>query len=159
MPAEKARERKNRIGTIGAPARCSQTTKATASRHPNASAATTSMLPQPAPLPRISPQTSPMAAPVTSTRPLISRAIRGPKLSGMRRSASGMAMTPIGTLSQKIHCQAMPSATAPPTTGPAIRASPVTPLNIPNALPRSSRGKAAPSSAIASGMTNAAPAP
>ena len=72
---------------------------------------------------------------------------------------SGMTITPIGKLIQKIHCQARPSAMAPPTTGPAMSASPVTPLNIPSALARSSRGNAALKSAIASGMTSAAPAP
>ena len=70
-----------------------------------------------------------------------------------------MATSPIGTLTQKIHGQARPSATAPPTTGPAIRASPVTPLKSPRAFPRSSRGNAALRSAIASGITRAAPAP
>jgi hypothetical protein len=85
--------------------------------------------------------------------------VPGPALSGMRRRASGMATSPIGTLTQKIHGQARPSATAPPTTGPAIRASPVTPLKSPRAFPRSSRGNAALSSGIASGITRAAPAP
>ena len=46
---------------------------------------------------------------------------------------------------------------APPTTGPAIRARPVTPLKMPSALPRRSGGNAALSSAIASGMISAAP--
>jgi hypothetical protein len=52
-----------------------------------------------------------------------------------------------------------PCAIAPPTTGPAMRATPVTPLKRPRARPRSSRGKAAAKSAIASGTTRAAPAP
>ena len=42
----------------------------------------------------------------------------GPWLSRRRRRASGTSTRPIGTLSQKIHCQEMPSTTAPPTTGP-----------------------------------------
>ena len=41
--------------------------------------------------------------------------------------ASGTAANPIGTLSQKIHSQSMPSATAPPISGPATTASPVMP--------------------------------
>lgn len=48
---------------------------------------------------------------------------------------------------------------APPATGPAMRARPVTALKIPSALARSSRGNTALKSAIASGMTSAAPAP
>ncbi len=89
----------------------------------------------------------------------MSRAVPGPTLSRMRLSTSGMVIRPIGTLSQKIHCQVMPSAMAPPTTGPLTRASPVTPLKSPRAFPRSSRGNATLSSAIASGITSAAPAP
>jgi hypothetical protein len=34
--------------------------------------------------------------------------------------ASGSAISPIGTLSQKIHCQLMPSVTVPPTSGPIV---------------------------------------
>ena len=130
-----------------------------ASRNPAASAATTSGLAQPAPFPRMSPHTTPKAAPVTSTTPRMSIAVPSPKLSGMRLRTSGMAMRPTGMLIQKIHCQAMPSATAPPTTGSAMRASPVKPLKIPSAFPRSSRGNAALKSAVASGITSAAPAP
>jgi hypothetical protein len=65
----------------------------------------------------------------------------------------------MGRLIQKIQRQSNPVAMAPPATGPAISAIPVMPLSIPSALPRCSRGKAAPSSAIASGITNAAPVP
>ena len=159
MPEEKARDRKNRIGTIGWPARSSQATKPTARRSPPANAATTSGLAQPASFPRMSPQTSPSAAPMTSTTPGTSIAVPGPKLSAMRRRASGMTRQPIGTLSQKIHCQETPSAMTPPSTGPMISASPVTPLKIPSAFPRSSGGNAALNRAIASGITSAAPAP
>jgi hypothetical protein len=77
----------------------------------------------------------------------------------MRRSTSGIASRPIGTLSQKIHCQAMPCTIAPPTMGPSATAMPVTALNMPIAVPRFSGGKAAVSSASASGRMNAAPAP
>jgi hypothetical protein len=66
---------------------------------------------------------------------------------------------PIGTLSQKIHCQASPWAIAPPRTGPLKTASPVTLLKIPSALPRRSGGNAALSIVIASGITSAAPPP
>src|SRR5262249_55911423 len=77
----------------------------------------------------------------------------------MRRSTSGIARRPIGTLSQKIHCQSMPCTIAPPTIGPSATAMPVTALNMPIAVPRFSGGKAAVSSASASGRMNAAPAP
>src|SRR5262249_54163865 len=142
---------------MGAPARSSQATKAMASRNPATSAAATSGLVQPAMLPRMSPHTTPRAAPVTRATPGRSRAAPGPKLSGMRLRTSAMAMRPIGILIQKIHCQAMLSATAPPTTGPAMRASPVKPLKTPSALPRSCGGDAAPQSALASGITHAPP--
>ena len=62
-------------------------------------------------------------------------------------------------LIQKIHCQAAPCAIAPPSTGPTMRASPVTPLKIPSALARSCDGNVALKSAIAIGMMSAAPAP
>ena len=68
-------------------------------------------------------------------------------------------ITPIGTFSQKIHCQAMPCATAPPTIGPAATARPVTALKMPMAQARRCGGKPAESSASASGSTSAAPAP
>src|SRR6266851_5643964 len=48
LPAEKARERNSRIGSIGARARISHATNATASSAPATSAPTTSGLPQPA---------------------------------------------------------------------------------------------------------------
>jgi hypothetical protein len=69
LPAENARERKKRIGSIGSRARSSHATKAATSSDPAASAATTSTLPQPAALPRTRPQTRPSAPPVTSARP------------------------------------------------------------------------------------------
>ena len=78
----------------------------------------------------------------------------------MRASTSGTTSRPIGTLSQKIHVQSMPSTTAPPTGGrPAATASPVMALKMPIAAPRFSGGKAALRSARPSGITNAAPMP
>ena len=77
----------------------------------------------------------------------------------MSRSASGAASRPTGTLSQKIHCQASPSTTAPPTSGPLATASPVTALNRPTAAPRFSGGKAEVSRARPRVITTAAPAP
>jgi hypothetical protein len=83
----------------------------------------------------------------------------GPKVSSRRVSVSAIVAAAIGTLSQKIHSQAMPSEIAPPTTGPLSTARPVTPLKIPSALARLSGGKAALSCVRASGITSAAPAP
>jgi hypothetical protein len=65
----------------------------------------------------------------------------------------------MGTLSQKIHCQASPWATAPPTTGPAMRASPLILPKMPSALPRCAGGNAALTNVSASGKIRAAPAP
>ncbi len=89
----------------------------------------------------------------------MSSAVSPPRLSSMRASASGIAASPIGTLSQKIHSQEIPAATAPPITGPATTASPVMPSRIPIAEPRRSAGKAALTSARASVITSAPPAP
>ena len=61
-----------------------------------------------------------------------------PVLSGMRARASGIATSPIGTLTQKIQLHAMPSAIAPPTTGPVATARPVRPWSAPMAAPRRS---------------------
>ena len=63
------------------------------------------------------------------------------KLSSIRRIASGITTAAMGTLIQNIHCHGAPSAIAPPTTGPTMVATPVTPPNIPSALARSSLGK------------------
>jgi hypothetical protein len=89
----------------------------------------------------------------------MSRAVSGPTLSSILVSTSGIASRPIGTLSQKIHSQAIPSTTAPPTSGPLATDSPVIALKIPIAVPRRSGGKAALSSARPSGSSSAAPAP
>jgi hypothetical protein len=159
LPAEKDRERKKRIGSIGSRARSSHATNATTSSAPAASVPITSGLPQPAELPRTNPQTRPSAPPVTSARPGMSRLVSGPKLSRMRVSTSGIATSPIGTLIQKIHSQLIPSTTAPPSSGPLATATPVIALKIPIAAPRFSGGNAALSSARPSGMISADPAP
>jgi hypothetical protein len=127
LPAENPRERKNRIGSIGSRVRSSQATNATPSSRPATSDPTTSTLLQPAALPRTRPQTTPNAAPVTSASPARSIAVFGPKLSLICRSTNGIRARPSGTLIQKIHCHASPSAIAPPTTGPLATARPVTP--------------------------------
>ena len=96
-------------------------------------------------LPRTSPQTIPKAAALISARPGRSRPVSPPKLSSILARTSGIAATPIGTLSQKIHSQSMPSTIAPPTSGPMATEIPVTALNRPIAALRSG-GKAALSS-------------
>jgi hypothetical protein len=78
-----------------------------------------------------------------SRSPTRSSPDRGPKLSFSRARLSGISASPIGTLSQKIQCQLMPSTTAPPTTGPAATARPAMPPQSPIAAPRFSAGKAA----------------
>ena len=88
-----------------------------------------------------------------------SRLARVPALAVILVRISGIMITPIGTLSQKIQVQARPWVTAPPTTGPASTAIPVTLLKMPSAQALRSGGKAADSSASASGSISAAPAP
>ena len=73
--------------------------------------------------------------------------------------ASGSTASPIGTFSQKIHCHAIPSTTAPPTSGPAATARPAIPDQAPSATPRRSAGKAAERSVSVSGVTIAPPIP
>ena len=85
--------------------------------------------------------------------------MRGPRLSVILAYPSGTRTAPIGTLSQKIHCQARPSVTAPPTTGPPTTARPVSAVNTPSAAPRRAAATAPASSATAAGMTSAEPAP
>ena len=78
LPAEKARERKKRIGTIGSAARSSQAMNATTSTTPAASAPMISTLPQPAAFPRTSPQTSAKRAALIRPRPGMSRPVSPP---------------------------------------------------------------------------------
>ena len=159
MPAEKARERKKLIGSIGFSARSSQATKAATSATPAMIEPITSKLAHPAEFPRTSPQTTPNAAVVTRTSPGTSIGVFSPNCSFIRASASGIAIAPIGTLIQKIHSQLMPWTTAPPMNGPLATARPVIALKTPIAAPRFSVGKAPLRSARPSGMTSAAPAP
>ena len=66
---------------------------------------------------------------------------------------------PIGTLIQKIHCQARPSTTAPPTNGPSAIPRPMTPDHTPSAMPRFSGGTASDTRVSVSGRRMAAPTP
>ena len=94
-----------------------------------------------------------------SSSPMGSRLARDRSAAGILARIRGIMTSPIGTFSQKIQGQSRPWATAPPTTGPASTAIPVTLLNIPNAQARRCGGNAADSRASASGSISAAPAP
>jgi hypothetical protein len=96
---------------------------------------------------------------IARPRPRGSSPRSGPKLSFRRRTASGATISPIGTLTQKIHCQEMPSVIAPPTTGPIATPSPETPDQAPIASPRLPSGTASESRVRESGVTSAAPSP
>ena len=134
LPAENARERnrpqrQHRRRARGAPRRRTRP----AARAPAASEARTSALPQPAPLPRTRPHTIPNAASRDQRQPgQVERACRGPRLSGSGPARAAPRPAPIGTLIQKIHCQASPSATAPPITGPLATARPVSACSDPD---------------------------
>lgn len=66
---------------------------------------------------------------------------------------------PIGTLIQNIHCHISLATIKPPNAGPTISASPPIPLQIPQARPRSSDGKADVKIAIDIGVMTEAPIP
>jgi len=159
FPAEKPRTENRRIGSIGVAVALSKATKATVAATPATKAVTTSALPQPTVLLRTSAQASANAAAVTSPRPGRSSGAAGTRLLGIRVSTSGIVTTAIGTLIQKIHCQAIPCVTAPPTTGPSAAARPVTLPYTPIARPRCCGGNAAFSRLSARGITTAAPTP
>ena len=77
-PAENAREENSRGGSIGSATRRSTAMNAPRRTSPPAKVPTTSALPQPASLARISPHTIPSAEPATSPRPGRSNLARGP---------------------------------------------------------------------------------
>ncbi len=157
--AANARSRKKRIGSIGAGVRSSQATNAAVRIAPTASEPTICGLVQPSPFPWMRPQTSPSNPALTSARPGRSRPLSGPYVSRRNRRASGTSRIPIGTFSQKIHCQEIPSTTAPPTSGPEATARPAIPDHAPSASPRFSFGKASARIVSVSGVTIAPPIP
>ena len=89
----------------------------------------------------------------------MSRWGRGPKLSLSRLTARGASTSPMGTFSQKIQCQLIPPAIAPPMTGPTATARPAMPPHSPIATPRFWAGKASLINVSVKGVTIAAPAP
>ena len=119
--------------------------KAAPSTIPAASVATISGLVQPRLLARIRAQTMPRAPPAARSSPAGSRLARDRSAAGILVRISGIMTSPIGTFSQKIHGQSRPWATAPPTTGPASTAIPVTLAEDPErpgpALRRERRGQ------------------
>jgi hypothetical protein len=127
FPAAKARIRSNRSGSIGAAARRSQTRNAAMRTAPATSVPTTSALVQPTVFARTSAQTSATTPAETSATPGRSSRAAAPLLSGSSRAESSTAMTPSGTLAQKIQCQSIPWVSAPPTSGPLATASPARP--------------------------------
>jgi hypothetical protein len=157
--AAKDRERKKRGGSIGCGVCRSHTPNAMSSATPPAIAARIGVLPQPSAFARTIPNVSPSSPPPASTRPGRSRRSFGPRDSVSRRNASGSRARPIGTFSQKIQCQEMPSTTAPPTSGPIATPSPLTPAQTPSAAPRRFAGTASLSRVRVSGVTIAAPNP
>ncbi len=96
------------------------------------------MEPQPFSLPWISANTSRNSEPENVTRPIQSTPVAsGSRDSPTWVSVTNTAITPIGTLTKKIHSQPMPEVITPPTTGPTATAAPITPPNTPKATPRS----------------------
>jgi hypothetical protein len=84
---------------------------------PQPSAPRVTGVPQPDVLARTRLHTSAAAPLVSSASAGRSSADCGPCDSGSRARDSATAATPIGTFSQKIHCQSRPSVTAPPISG------------------------------------------
>src|SRR5258707_6702314 len=70
-----------------------------------------------------------------------------------------VAMTPMGTFTQKIQCQPSVWVISPPTIGPDATASPPMPPQMPMMVPRFSGGKAVVRMVRLKGMTMAAPMP
>ena len=126
---------------------------------PEISAVSTVALVQPSASPRMTPNVIPNNPAPASARPRRSSALSGPCDSVSIRDASGISASPIGTLSQKIHCQEIPSTTAPPTSGPTATPRPLMPPQIPRAAPCLEGGNASETRVSVSGATSAAPNP
>src|SRR5438552_1755766 len=153
------RERKKRRGIIGSAARISHPTNAAIATSPAPSDATISVLVQPSSLPRTRPHTRAKRPALTMPNPGRSSRLDGPRVSVRRVSAIGIATRPIGTLIQKIACQARPSAIAPPTSGPIAIARPAIPPQAPRATARRSGGTAADRIVRLNGVRIAPPRP
>ena len=157
--AENARLRKKRSGSIGAGVRDSHQTNDAQITMPTTMKPSTSVEPQPSVFERTTPQTMPKRPTAARTTPGMSSLSFGPFVSRRWIHASGMVTRPIGTLSQKIQCQEMPVAIAPPTIGPIATARPAMPPQAPRIAPRFSGGVASARIVSVSGVTIAAPMP
>ena len=140
-PARNWRDRKCSVCSIGEGACDCQTTKPAIMPAAATSAVVTSVLVQPTSLPRVRPQTATNAAPATRTVPRTSIRRRSPRDSEMTAMTIGIDARPMGTLIQNTHCHDRCCVTSPPTTGPAITASPVIPSRSPIAAPAPFEGR------------------
>ena len=105
------------------------------------------------------PHTASVTAAATSTMPRRSRLRSAPFDSPSTRRVRGTATAATGRLIQKIHCQASPSVTAPPTNGPSATPSPFTAPHNPIAALRRAAGTALTTSVSDNGWIAAAPTP
>jgi hypothetical protein len=78
---------------------------------------------------------------------------------GMSRTASTTPMTPIGTLTKKIHSQPRRSTSTPPASGPSRVANPAVAPQTLSATPRRSDGKMRVIIDSVCGVSRAAPIP
>ena len=158
--AENARLRKKRSGSIGAFERISIQTKTPMITMPPMSEA--EHLGR-APAERVrahhAPDDAERGRRPRATTPAMSSLSAGPFVSRRWIQASGIVTRPIGTFSQKIHCQAMPVESAPPTIGPIATARPAIPPHAPRIAPRFSGGVSSARIVSVSGVTIAAPRP
>ena len=157
--AANARFRKKRSGSIGSGVRFSHQQKIATRTTPIAIEPSTCAEPQPSVFERTTPRTMAKSPKPLSRRPTMSRWSLGPVDSFSTRSASGIVIRPIGTLSQKIHSHEKPSTIAPPTTGPIATARPAMPPHAPRIAPRFSIGVSRARIVSVSGVTIAAPRP
>ena len=157
--AANARLRKKASGSIGSGVRFSHQRNATSRTRPATMRPITCGSPQPTVFVRTTPRTMPRSPKPLRRRPTRSSLSWGPVVSFRCLKASGIVTMPIGTFSQKIHCQLMPSTIAPPTTGPIATARPAMPPHAPRIAPRFSLGAASARIVSVSGVTIAAPTP
>src|ERR1700733_6220508 len=155
----KPRLRNRCSGSIGSGARASQATNAATSSAPMTMGGSTVALVHPWSLPQAPPRPLPSRPRRARGRPGRSSLVAGPWLSASLARAIGSSATPIGTFSQKIHCQDAPSTTAPPTSGPMATARPPIAPHAPRARPLRCGGTAADSRVRVSGIRIAAPTP
>ena len=146
-------------GIIGWAERRSARTNAAARAAPMPNRLSTWALRQPAWGPRSSASVIAKTAPVASSRPAGSSVRAGPRLSASSLWPSVTSATPIGTLTQNTHGQAIPCTIAPPITGPKPTATPVIAPQAPTTAPRRWAGNASVINTRLSGVAIPPPAP